>query len=435
MHPYLLSFLVAVDNYLWGYIALPSLLLLGLYLTVKSRFIQLRQFPHIIKTFLGFFSSKREDLGVHPLKAFFTCMGGCMGIGNVVAICTAAQIGGPGALFWIWVTALLGMILKYSEVYLGVRYRIPDGKGSFRGGPMFYLQSVFKKSWIPRLVCLLLCIYGVEIYQFSVVTTNLASNTSINKLFIAIALIGLIIVISRKGVRQVGKVAAIFIPFFVVCYLLMAAWVVLQNLSVIPHVFHTIITSAFSGHAAVGAFAGSSILLTASQGIRRSCYAGDVGIGYASVIHSEASTTKPENQAALAVMEIFLDSFVICTTSVVLVLITGVWQEPMDASLLVQNALAHYFPGMHYFMPLFLLLFGFTTLVAYFTAGIKCAEHLSPTFGRKLFYFYAICALLAFTYTEPAHALTVMSITAAVLLMLNLYGIYRLRHEIGFELS
>lgn len=427
-----LTLLENIDNFLWGYAVLPILLLLGSYLTFRSRFIQIRRFPHIFRTFFHSLTSKHDGSGVHPLKAFFTCIGGCMGIGNVVAVCTATQIGGPGALFWIWVTAIVGMILKYSEVYLGMRHRVLDESGVYRGGPMYFLQKVFRQGWIPKVVCLLLCIYGVEIYQFSVVTENISVNFDLNKYIVALVLIALIIVISRKGVNQVGRIASVCIPCFIICYLGMGAWVFFQNLSVIPSVLHTVMQSAFTGHAALGAFAGSTILMAASQGMRRSCYAGDLAVGYASVIHSETGEVCPDRQASLAILEVFLDSFVICTTSVMLVLVTEVWNSPAEASLLVQNALAKYFPGMHVFMPLFLLLMGFTTIISYFCAGIKCAEFICAKSGRRIYYVYAFCSLLGFVWLPTSQALTIMSITAALLLMFNLYGIFRLRHEIGF---
>jgi AGCS family alanine or glycine:cation symporter len=212
----------------------------------------------------------------------------------------------------------------------------------------------------------------------------------------------------------------------------MSAWVFVQNLSLIPSMLSLVMQSAFTGHAAVGAFAGSSLMIAASQGIRRTCYAGDVASGYASVIHSQTGEINPEKQASLAIMEIFLDSFIICTTSVMLVLITGVWNSPVEASMLVQNALSNYFPAMHIFMPLFLLVLGFTAIISYFCAGIKCAEFLSAKIGRKTYYIYACCASLMFVCLETSQALTVMSINAALLLLINLYGIYKLRNEIGF---
>ena len=358
-----------------------------------------------------------------------------MGVSNVVAVCTAAQIGGPGALFWIWITAIVGMMLKYSEVYLGILYRVSDGRGGYRGGPMYFLQKAYKSAWIPKLVCFLLCIYGVEIYQFRVITENLAANFEINKYVIALVLIILMVTISRRGVNSVGRVASAFIPLFILCYLSMAAWIFYQNLSEIPKIFGVILESAFTGHAAIGAFAGSSVLLTASQGVRRSCYAGDLAVGYASVIHSETGEPMPEKQASFAIMEVFLDSFIISTTSVLLVLITGVWHSPIEASLLVQNALALYFPGMHLFIPLFLFLLGFTTIIAYFCAGIKCAEFIFAKIGRRIYYIYGCLSCFAFVFLDTSQALTVMSITAALLLMINLCGIYRLRHRIRFAIS
>lgn len=429
------SSLETVDNILWGYAALPILLAMGAFLSYKSRFIQIRRFPQITRTFFSTLFTKHDGTGIHPLKAFFTCIGGSMGIGNVVAVCTAAQVGGPGALFWIWVTAAIAMIVKYSEVYLGIKYRVSDGKGGYRGGPMYFLQKAFKGSWAPKLVCLLLCIYGVEIYQFSVMTENISVNLNANKYIIALILIALMITVSRKGVHYVGRLTSFFIPIFIICYLGMSGWVFAQNIHVIPSMLSLVMQSAFTGHAAIGAFAGSTIMIAASQGMRRTCYAGDVASGYASVIHSQTGEVSAEKQASLVIIEIFLDSFIICTTSVMLVLITGVWNSPMEASMLVQNALADYFPGMHIFMPLFLLVLGFTAIISYFTAGIKCAEFLSAKVGRRTYYVYAGCTSLLFVCLETSQALTVMSINAALLLLLNLYGIFKLRDEIRFSLA
>ncbi len=428
-----IALLEMMDNFLWGYIVLPVLLVLGIYLTYESRFVQFRRLPHIFRAFFTSITTPHRGSGVHPLKAFFTCIGGCMGISNVVAVCTAVQIGGPGALLWIWVTAIAAMVLKYSEVYLGIRYRVVNDKGEYRGGPMYFLQPVYQHGWILSLVGVLLCLYGVEIYQFNIITEIVSTNLHVDKLFAAIVLIILMIAISRKGIHQVGRIASVCVPCFIICYLAMGIWVFVQNIQVLPSIFRVIVESAFTGHAAVGAFAGSSILLTASQGMRRSCYSGDVALGYASVIHSETGESCPKQQASLAILEVFLDSFVICTTSIMLILVTGVWTTPVDVSVLVQHALSGYFSGMHVFMPLFLLLIGFTTIISYFCAGIKCAEFLCPKIGRRVYYVYAFCSLVGFVFVPAAQTLTVMSITAGMLLMLNLYGIFCLRREIEFH--
>lgn len=427
----LITNLEFLDDSLWEFIGLPGIMLLGLYLSIKSNFIQIRQFPRVLLTFFRFMKPEDKKIkGVHPLKAFFACVGGCTGIGNVVAICTAIQIGGPGALFWIWITAIAGSILKYAEVYLGVRYRVRNNKGGYSGGPMYYLQQVSKQSWLPGLAALLLCVYGVEIYQFTVITNTITTNFTVFRPAVVVVLLILVMGASVGGVRRVGQISSWLIPIFIVLYVGMGSWVLIQNIELIPGIFKVIFKSAFTGHAAVGAFAGSSLLLTISQGIRRGCYAGDIGVGYASVLHSETTETRAEKQASLAIIDIFIDSFVVCTTSVMLVLLTDVWKEPMDASLLIQNALGRYFPMMEFFMPFFLFLLGYTTIIAYFCAGIKCAEYLSPKYGKRFYYAYSTLALFFFSFVDTTQALMIMSITGALLLLINLYAICHLRHEI-----
>lgn len=425
-----------VEEVLWTYFGVPIVAFLGIYLTVKSNFFQIRQLPTVFKTFLGFLRFRNTDQqGIHPLKAFFAAVGGCVGIGNIVGICTAVQLGGPGALFWIWMTALAGMIFKYSEVYLGLRYRVPNGEGGYNGGPMYFLKRAFKQSWIPKLVCVLLCIYGVEVYQFSVITTSITTNLGINSYLVIAVLLLLVVFAGIGGVKRVGSISSTSLPIFVVIYVGMGTWVLFNNLQVLPSVFHNIFTSAFTGHAAVGGFAGAGIMAAMSHGIRRGCYTGDIGVGYASVIHSETSVQVPEKQASLAIFDIFLDSFIVCTTSLFLILTTGVWQEPMEAGMMVQLALGDYFPYMHVFMPIFLFILGYNTINAYFCVGLKCADHLSPRLGRPIYYAYAVLALLLFSFMGTSQAQMVMAIAGVSLLIINGCGIFILRHEISFNLA
>ncbi len=426
-----------IENILWTYFGVPIVILLGFYLSIKSNFFQIRQLPLVFKTFFSFlkFRSAESHQGIHPLKAFFAAVGGCVGIGNIVGICTAVQLGGPGALFWIWMTALAGMILKYSEVYLGLRYRVSNGKGGYNGGPMYFLQKVFKKNWISKLVCLLLCVYGVEVYQFSVISASITANLGFNSYLVIGGLLLLVIFAGNGGIRRVGSISSTSLPLFVVLYVGMGSWVLINHLSVLPNVIQQVFISAFTGHAAIGGFIGAGVMSTISHGIRRGCYTGDVGIGYASVIHSETSVQIPEKQAALAIFDIFLDTFIVCTTSLLLILTTGIWQEPIEAGLLVQLALGQHFPYMHFFMPLFLFMLGYNTINAYFCVGLKCAEYLLPRFGRPLYYIYAIAVLVIFSFMGTSQAQTVMALAGVSLLIINGYGIFRLRHEISFNIA
>lgn len=247
------SYFEMIRDGVWTYFGFPAILLLGLFLTIKSKGVQFRKFPKAIGTFLTMLTKGcRDEKGIHPLGAFFTCLGGCVGIGNVVAICGAVQIGGPGALFWVWLTAALGMVLKYSEVYLGMRFRITNEKGHYDGGPMYFLQRAFKTMWIPNLLAILLCIYGVEIYQFTVVTQTLSENFNVNYLVSTLGLLGLVIYTACGGIQRVSHVSSAVIPVFILCYLVMGLWVVGNNITLIPGIIKMIFTSAFTGHAALG---------------------------------------------------------------------------------------------------------------------------------------------------------------------------------------
>ncbi len=426
--------ILSFENQLWGYICVPIVVMLGIVLSWQSGFAQIRNLPQAISAFISCFkSSPHQNEGVSPLKAFFAGIGGSIGVGNVVGVVTAIQIGGPGALFWIWLTALAGAIVKYSEVYLGMRYREDNGKGGFQGGPMFYLKRAFKKPWMSKLICILLCLYGVEIFQFSVVTTSISKNLDINLYVVVAIFLSLVMFAASGGVKRVGTIASALMPIFVALYAGMGFWVLILNVQLLPEVLMSVFSSAFSGHAALGAFAGSTIMSTVSQGVRRGCYCGDIGIGYASVIHAESSMTIPEKQASLVIFEIFMDTFIICTTSVMIVLTTGVWQEPLEGVMIVQTALGQYFPYMNYFMPLFLFLVGYATINAYFCVGLKCAEYLSPTKGRLMYQIYAVVVLVAFSFLSSIVAQSVMAIAGGLLLIVNSLGIYRLRKEISFD--
>ena len=425
-----------INDFIWGYINFLIIIALGLFFTLSSGFFQIRKFPKILKIFYSFFKDKDcSPDGVPPLKVFSAAIGGAIGIGNVVGICTAVQLGGPGALFWTWIAGILGMLLKYSEVYLGMATRVKNPKGGYDGGPMYFLKKAFNNSWVPAIVCFLLCIYGVEVYMFSIMVDSISVNWAFNKYAVILVLLLLTMFVVRGGIKRVGRICSEIMPIFLVLYMVMSLWIICGNLDRIPDVLLSVFRGAFTAQAATGAFAGSTIILTISLGMSRGCYSGDIGIGYSSVVHSESSNTHPAKQASLGVFGIFLDAFVVCTTSILLVLVTDTWKMPLDTALMVQMALGKSFPYMNIFMPSFLLLLGYSTIIAYFAVGMKCAQYLFPTRGKFIYYTYAVAAFIAFSFFDPVHALTAMSLSGALLLMINMTGIFRLRKEIKFDLN
>ena len=202
-----------------------------------------------------------------------------------------------------------------------------------------------------------------------------------------------------------------------------------------PGLIADVFRSAFTGHAGLGGFVGSSIMLSLQQGISRAFYAADIGIGYDSIIHSETSASQIENQARLSMLGVFLDNF-ICTTTLLIALTSGLWNtSPMlEPALVVQNALAAHFPGQAVFMPIFLFVLVYTTLISFLLVGFKCARFLHPRYGEKAYLVFSVAFLLFFSFFDQSKALLAMSLSGCMLVCLNLLGIYKLRHEVCFGL-
>jgi AGCS family alanine or glycine:cation symporter len=424
-----------LNDFIWAHIAFLLLATLGLYFSIRSRFFQVRKFPAILRTFAKFFADRTCGEGVHPLKAFFAAIGGCIGIGNIVGICTAVEIGGPGALFWTWIGGLFGMVIQYAEVYLGMKYRVRNSEGSFDGGPMYFLPPAYKGKWIASLMAILLCIYGVEFFMFNVMADSISTNWHINHYLVVLLLLLATVVVATGGIRRVGEVCSGIIPLFILMYLGMGFWVLGSNLSQLPEVLWMIFEGAFSPQAAIGGFAGSTVALTISMGLSRGAYSGDIGVGYTSIVHAESRTTHFGRQASLAIVGIFLDTFVICSTSIFLVLLTGHWKAGIDSTLMVQEALGLTFPFMKFFMPFFLFLLGYTTILTYFVVGVKCAKFIAPKWGPILYYIYACITLPLFAFVDPKQAFVVMSLSGALLLLFNVFGMILLRKEVRFNLD
>lgn len=431
----LFIYLDAINDFIWGYAGFFLIFLFGIYFTFTSGFYQIRKLPAIFLDFISQIKQKDQTSkeGLHPIKVFFAAIGGCIGIGNIVGICTAVQIGGPGALFWTWIAAFLGMILQYSEVFLGMRYRVKNPEGGYSGGPMYFLPKAFKGKWVGIVVSLLLCVYGVEIFMFNVITDSVSTNWHLSKPLVVFLLFGLVMFAAKGGIKRVSDICSAIIPLFILIYVGMTFWILVENGAMIPSLLKTVFEGAFTSQAAQGAFAGSSIMLAISMGLSRGAYSGDIGVGYTSVIHAESRSQNPQKQASLTIIGIFLDTFIVCTLSIFLVLATGTWKEPLDVTLMVQNALAHYFPFMDIFMPFFLFSLGYTTIISYFVVGLKCAKFISGKYGPLLYYTYAALALPIFSFVSAQQAFIIMSLVGAFLLMFNLIGTFLLRKEIYFE--
>lgn len=424
-----------IDAFYWTYVGVFLIIASGIYLTVKSKFFQFRVIYHFKDSFrnIHFESKIKHTPGLHPVKLYFASIGGMIGLGNIVVIVTSVTYGGPGVLVWMWMASFAGMMIKYSEVYLGIKFRQANQHDSFDGGSMYYLKAAFGSNFVPLILAFMICIYGVEISQFKIITDTVSGSFDLNSNVVMYCLLALILYTALGGVRRLANTCSMLMPPFVVVYISMCLWVVIAHYEAVPGAFMSIIKSAFSGHAPIAGFTGSTILMAAQSGVARAVYSGDIAIGYDSIIQSETSTTYPAVQAKMAIFAQFTGS-VICTLSILVVLVTGIWHSPFLASPseYVTAAFALHFPFVKYFMAILFFLAGFTTIIAYFTVGIKCAEYINKKWGKKLYILYAIIAFIVTSFFDQTSLITVMSLCSGVLVLLNLSGIIKLRHHIKF---
>lgn len=429
-------FLGALESFYWSYIGFVIVVVVGLYFTIRSGFYQLKVLAHPIRTIKAVQKSSEGGQGISPFRVYFASVGGMVGLGNVVGVVTAVMIGGPGALFWLWIASLCGMLIKYSEIYLGMKFRIDDGKQGHHGGPMIYLQKAFKNKMLSRIVpvifCSLLAIYGVEIYQFVVVADVVTDVTHLPRFLVIGSVLAITLYGGFGGIGRLANIATTLMPPFIVGYIALCLYVIFSHAFQLPAILGDVFVSAFTGHAATGGFVGSSMLMAIQLGTARAVYSGDLGIGYDSIIQSESKARDPGTQACLSIFGVATDAL-ICTLSILVVLTTGMWKTDIEACHAVSHSFSQFFPHGSIFMALLIFIAGYTTLIAYLATGDKAACWLFPKWGHRLYYTYAVISFVTFSLLEQCHAITIMSLSGGLLMLTNLVGIWKLRHEISFE--
>jgi alanine or glycine:cation symporter, AGCS family len=425
--------LTQLDAMLWDYIGLIIILLIGFYLTIYSKFFQFRALFRLrtyVKDLIA--CAGKDKQGTNPIKLYFASVGGMVGLGNIVTVVSAVTIGGPGSLVWLWIASFLGMLVKYSEVYLGIKYRIKNNDKGFDGGPMYYLRVAFKNRVLPVMVCVLLCIYGAEVSQFLILTDTIVTTFSLNRYLVIGILLFFILLTAVKGVKRFATVCTAMMPPFMLIYVALGMWIIADHYSDLPNVFSLIFSSFLDYKSQVGGFVSGGILLAAHYGVSRAVYSGDIGIGYDSIIQSETQTIYPEKQARMSIFALFTDSL-ICTISILILLVTGMWEvQGLQPSEYVVSALKLYLPNVEYFMAVLFVFAGFTTITGYLVVGQKCAKYLNKKYGQYLYILYSIFAFIFFSFYSQEQVILVMSVSGGLLMIINMLGVFKLRKSIEF---
>ncbi len=425
-----------IDRFFWEYIGIAAILLVGTYLSVISKgkqFSILINFKSNLKQLIE--EGKKKDKGVNPIKLVFASVGGMIGVGNIVLIGAAVCIGGPGSIFWIWIGSIAGMLIKYSEIYLAIKYRVHNKQGGYDGGVMYYVKEAFGSKFLSLFIAVVLCIYTAEVYQFTILVDRVHHNFNfINKWVLVFILMCLIIYSSIGGMQRLSNICSVIMPIFLLVYLAIGLYIIFSHYSILGDVFREILYSAFNDTAAKGSFMGSTGLLSAYMGISKGVYAGDIGVGYDSVIQSETSAVDPRKQARFAIYSL-LSNTLICTVSTMIIAVTGSWYNIYDVahSDIMGLIINRYIPVFgDYFVTFILFFAGFTTVIASIAIGIKSAKFISEKFGSKLYLAYVVFALPFFSSIQQDNVALIVSLSSGIILFINLLSIVKLYKKIEF---
>lgn len=406
-----------VNNFIWGVPAMICIVGVGLLLSIRTGFLQIRKFPYAMKVTIGRMLKKREasDGALTPFQAVCTALAATVGTGNIAGVAGAIAIGGPGAVFWMWISALLGMCTKFSEVTLAVHFREKNAEGDLVGGPMYYIKNGLKKQW--HWLAYLFAAFGVltvfgtgNATQVNTITTAIDSalynygviseqNVSTLNLVIGIILAVLIGLILLGGIKRIGQVAEKLVPFMAVIYIILAIGVVILNYRNIPTVFASIFKGAFSPASVTGAV--GSFFMSMKKGVSRGIFSNEAGLGTGSIAHACADTRKPVKQGFFGIFEVFVDTIVICTLTALVILCSGVpvgYGDAAGAELTILGFTSTYGSWVSIFTAIAMCCFAFSTIIGWGLYGTRCVEFLLGTRANRPFMIlYALVAIVGAT--------------------------------------
>lgn len=380
-----------ISNWVWGPVTIILLVGTGIYLTIRLKFIQFRGFKHAIDLIMGKYDRPEDTGEITHFQALSTALSATIGVGNIAGVATAIAAGGPGAVFWMWVTAIFGSALKYTSCTLSLRFRKIREDGVVSGGPMYYIEKGlgFKPLAILFALCGAIAAFGIgNMVQSNTVADALNSSFYIPVWasgFVIAVLVALVII---GGIKRIAQVAQRLTPGMTVFYVVTAMIILLINLPKIPHALYLIFKHAFTPTAATGGFLGSTVLYTIRMGVARGIFSNESGLGSAPIAHAAAKTEEPVREGLVAMIGPFVDTILICSMTAFVIIITGVWNSGETGAPLTAMGFGKGFfiPKIgEYVVSIGVVLFAFSTMLGWSYYGEKCAEYL---FGEKIIYPY-----------------------------------------------
>lgn len=370
----------SVNSVVWGPVMLVLLLGTGVFLTIGLRGMTITRIPYAFGQLLKGRKGSGEG-EISPFNALMTALSSTVGTGNIAGVATAIGIGGPGALFWMWCTALVGMATKYAEAVLAVNYRETDAAGKKVGGPMYYIKNGLSKRWRP--LAFLFALFGslagfglANTVQSNTVSQVLQNNFNIPTLISGLVMAFMVGLVLLGGIKRIAQVAGKLVPLMTVIYLLATAIILLIHIADIPAALTLIVDSAFNGTAATGGFAGATVMLALRMGVSRGIFSNESGLGSAPIAHAAAETNSPVRQGTIAMLGTFIDTLIICTMTGLVLIVSGVWNSDLQGAAMTLMVFDSTLPFGGNILSLCIALFAFTTMLGWSYYGERCAQFL-----------------------------------------------------------
>lgn len=400
-----MAWLKSVNDVVWGPGMLVLLVGTGLYLTVGLKFFTFRNFFRGLKNLWAGRSNQSEQGEISPFNALMTALAADIGTGNIVGVSTAIYIGGPGALFWMWVTALVGMMTKFSEVLLSVHFREKTPAGNWVGGAMYFIKNGLGKNYIwlatSFAVFGMIACFGIgAMVQANSISVNLAKTVHVPEWGTALGLLFFAGIVLVGGVKRVGAVAGKLVPFMAVIYIVMCLIIIFMNIDRVPFVFWWVVSDAFTPTAAQGGFVGASVMMAIRMGMARGVFSNEAGLGSAPMAHAASTAESPLVQASIGMLDVFIDTIIVCSMTGFVILVSldpagqPLWSSGMGGGVLTAAAFQYNLPGFgEYGVTFCLTLFAFTTALGWCVYGERCVIYLFGDKAQKPFRVIYVCAV------------------------------------------
>lgn len=376
----LTSFFASASSFIWGVPLLVLLVGTGVLLTVRLRGIQVTMLGHALRE--TFARPKSNEAGdISHFKALMIALAATIGTGNIIGVATAITVGGPGALFWMWLTAAVGMATKYAEGVLAVKYRVVDANGEMAGGPMYYLERGLGQKWLGVLFALFgaLASFGIgNMVQANAIAANLNDALGVSPILTGVVLTVCTAAVILGGVKKIGNVSAVLVPVMAVVYVSGCLFILIRFAGEVPGALALVFRDAFTGTAATGGFLGATVMIAIQKGVSRGVFSNESGLGSAPIAAAAAKTNEPCEQALVSMTGTFIDTIIICSMTGLVLIVTGAWHSGEAVTTLTRSAFDIGLPGNFggFIVSFGIIFFAYSTILGWAYYGEKCMEYL-----------------------------------------------------------